>query len=395
MLAELMIGRAGKGHAVQIPTQIARKNGFSSLWGIIGGLGLFTSILMFSFYSVVASWILFYLMKSLSGGFIGIPAEIVQNEFGGLLANTEQMVIWHLVYVVIVIAVLASGLEKAAKAISRVLTIALLGLFSVIVVYVYQIGDFNSARIFLTHIDWSYFNLQLFVSALTQVFFSLSVGMAILLTYGSYVQSGRPLLVTGLIATFFDLIFALLMVTVIFSVVFAFGLRPDSGFGLIFETLPVAFSQMPNSAFWSSAFFLMILIAAVISGYSLLIPLASVLRQQFNLSRRMSAWIVGIIGWSVGLLPLLSFSSLRFSFFYFKEEHHNGYFDLFNLLFTSVLLIISAMLIGFFASKVVRRKDSKALLQMPSRIAYNLWWYSIKYLTPMFGLLALLAILLS
>jgi NSS family neurotransmitter:Na+ symporter len=395
MLAELMIGRAGAGHAIRIPSRIASKNNSSSLWGVIGGLGLFTSMLMFSFYSVVASWILFYLMKSLSGGYNNIPAEIVQNEFGALLANPTQMFLWHMVYVLIVISVLAVGMERAARTVTRFLTLALLGLFGVIVVYVSQIGDLASAKVFLTTVDWRYVDLELFVSALTQVFFSLSVGMAVLLTYGSYVKSGQPLLITGVIAAMCDLIFAILMVTVIFSIVFAFGLRPDSGIGLIFETLPVAFSQMPNGVFWSSAFFLMILIAAVISGYSLLSPLVSLLRQQFDLSKRLSAWIVGIFMWLLGLLPLFSFSKLQFSFFYFKQERSNGFFDLFNLPLASLWLIISAMMIGFFASQVIRRKDSKALLQIPGRVAYNIWWYTVKYLTPIVCIVALLAIMMS
>lgn len=395
MLAELMIGRAGEGNAIQIPTRIARANNAGGFWGVIGGLGLITAIVMFSFYSVVASWILFYLMKSMSGSFIGVPAEIVQNEFGALLSNPKQLVIWHLVYVLLVVVVLSSGLERAARKLTRGMTLILLVLFAVIFAYIYQNGDFSAAFVFLTDIKLSQFSLELFVSALTQVFFSLSVGMAILLTYGSYVKSGTPIVITGVVSVLFDLVFALLMVTLIFSVVFAFGLAPNSGIGLIFETLPVAFSQMPNSVLLSSGFFLMILIAAVISGYSLLIPFIRVVQDQFGLTRRSSARIVGLCAWALGLLPVLSFSSLEFSFFYFGQERNNGYFDLFNLPFASLYLIVSALLISFFASVVIRRKDSKSLLEMPSRAAYNIWWYAIKYVVPVVCIIALFSIFIS
>ena len=384
MIAEVVLGKYGRSNPIQGIREIAKQERLSSLWQTIGWLGLLTSFLIFTFYSVVASWILFFLMQSLSGAFVGMPAEIVQHSFGALLRNSDQMLLWHSVFVLLVVVVLRQGLHRGLERAIRVLMLGFIALLVWLCIFASQVGDFDKALTFLTTIDLDLIDAELIVSALTQALFSLTVGLGALLMFGAYWREGLSIVSATAMVTIFDTLIALLMAVMIFSIVFAFGMAPDSGPGLIFETLPVAFSQMANNSIaWSSLFFLLLLITSMISALALLEPIVAWMTNAFAISRRLAAWLIGSLAWLGGLASLYSFNDLKFSFFYFGEEKYYGVFDSLNILTIHVLLPLIGLLLALFVGWRIRIEQTQIVLSVWFRPIYSLWLFCTRWLVPL------------
>ena len=395
IVSELMIGRLGQANPLRGIGHIVSEFRYSILWKIIGWLGVITSFLVFSFYSVVASWILFYTMQSLSGAFIGAPAEIVRHSFGALLRNTDQMLLWHSVFVLMVVSVLSQPVRKGLERAVRLLMPA----FALFTFWVYfdlsDIGDFSTALSFLFTFSWAEVTPELVVSAVTQALFSLSIGIGILILYGSYLSDDRPLLIGAGALIVFDTIIAIAMGVFIFSIVFKFDLQADVGPSLIFETLPVAFSQMAGNGQWAaSAFFILLLIAALTSGFALLEPAIAMLIDKTEWPRRLIAWVVGFVAWGVGLLSVYSFQGKQFTFFYFGQEYKNGYFDLFNMLATDILLPLTAFFITLFVAWALPKEVTYDKTNLRPMFTYKLWRFCSRLVAPII-LLATLVIVLA
>ena len=394
VMAELMIGRMGRGSPVHAITKITKEQRLPELWKVIGWLGVLASFMIFSYYSVVGSWILFYVMESLTGAFVDVPAEIVQNSYGALLNNTEQMLILHSVFVLLVVVVLTRDVRRGLERAVLLLMPAFLGILIWLLLYTSRVGDFEQAYQFIFTYDLSLIDEELIVSAVTQALFSLSIGIGILIMFGSYLGVKRPLFLGVAGISVFDTSIALIMGLLIFSIVFAFGLQVDSGPGLIFETLPVAFSQIETgSALLSASFFILLLATALISGFALLEPCIVWLIDRFSFQRRYAAWLVGFFAWLGGLVSLYSFSDLQFSFYYFGVEKVNGAFDLFNILTTHVLMPLTALLVALFAGWNLSKGDTQEALDVRWSIAYKLWRFCIKFIAPVILTVVLVLVL--
>ncbi len=394
MLAELMVGRMGRGDTVQAVSNVSKQERRSSNWRIIAWLGVLSSFLIFSYYSVVASWVLFYIMSSLSGTFVEVPAEVVQNSFGALLRNTDQMLIWHTVFVLMVVLVLSRDIRLVLERVLLFLMPMFVGLLIWLCYYISGVGNFDQAFEFVFSFDWSLITPELIVSALTQALFSLSIGIGILMMYGSYLSSKQPLFSGAGVILISDTAIALVMALMIFSIVFAFDLSPDAGSGLIFESLPVAFSQLgENGVLVGTAFFLSLLMASLTSGFALLEPFIVFLMNNVGISRRIAAWIAGALAWSLGLLSVYSFSDLEFQFFYFGNEYQHSYFDFLNIVTTHVIMPITALLIALFAGWRIDQFDAKASLNIRFPFGFKIWLFCIKVVVPLIIAVVLIMVL--
>lgn len=394
IISELTIGRLGQANPIRSIGKIVQDHRYSSLWKFIAWLGVITSFIVFSFYSVVASWVLFYTMRSVNGAFLDAPAEIVRHSFSALLRNTDQMLLWHSVFVLMVVSVLAqpvrTGLERALR--------LLMPLFVVFVVWLYynisDIGDMDAALSFIFHFSWDDITPELFVSALTQALFSLSIGIGILILYGSYVRDDRPMFISAGSIALFDILFAIGMALFIFAIAFEFDLQIDVGSSLIFETLPVAFSQMSEVNAWAaSSFFMLLLIAALTSGFALLEPSIAMFVDLTSWSRRLCAWLVGFVAWSLGLLSVFSFQGQQFGFYYFDTEYKNGYFDLFNILSTDLLLPLNAFAITIFVGWVLPASLAFNKAKLRPIFAYKIWHFCTRIVAPIMIFVALVLVL--
>lgn len=394
MMAELMIGRYGGSNPVHGLRYIAKQERLSSLWQIVGWMGMLTGFLVFSFYSVVAGWILFYIMESATGSFVDVPAEIVQHSFSALLRNTDQMIIWHTVFVLLVVQILGRSVRVGIERALLVLMPCFIGLLVWLCVFASQFGDFEKALDFVFSYDIDAIDAELVVSAVTQALFSLSIGLGILLMYGAYLGDKRPITTAAGVVMFFDTLIALLMALLIFSIVFAFGMRTDSGAGLIFETLPVAFSQMQsNPALWATLFFTLLGVAALASAIALLEPCIAWMVERYSVSRQFAAWFIGSLAWATGFISIYSFNSLKYSFYYFGEERFNGTFDFLNILTTHILMPLTALFLTILAGWRISKIQARAEIANPLGFVFALWSFCVRYVAPLM-LATVLAIVL-
>lgn len=306
MLAEFSLGRAGRSDAIGVFRRLSP----GKAWWIVGALAILTSYLILSYYMVVAGWTLEYLFETLSGGlYAGVEGSDTGAVFAGRMSEFISSDAEPLIFTVAVIAInagiLIAGVQKGIERLSNVLMPLLFLILLVLCFVTLRLPGAAAGLEYFLAPDFSKITPAVFVSALGQAFFSLSLGMGILVTYAAYYPSHTKLGRTSGIVVLMSLLVALLMGLVIFPAVKTFGLDRESleGTTLVFVTLPEVFSRMPGTALWSGLFFVLLFVAAVTSTVSIAEVSVSCLQDRFSMSRRKAVVLA--------LAPLLLFSALN------------------------------------------------------------------------------------
>lgn len=321
VISEIFIGRTGQNDAVGSIRKVAEKSGAAKSWSAFGLMGVAGAFLIVSFYSVVAGWVLYYVGvmgadfvgaltagEPLRGALVGESQEAIQGRMGDLFANPALLLAMHLAFMGVTLFIVArgigSGIEKAATILMPMFFVLLIG----IAIYGAFVGNMGEAVAFLFTPDWSKLTPQVMNTALGQALFSLSLGVAGLITYGSYIKGSAGLGPTSVTIAFADTGVALISGLMIFPIVFAVGLDPAAGPTLVFQTLPFAFQAMPGGALIGFLFFVLILVAAVTSSISLLeVPTAWGIGE-LGWSRRKSSLIFGTGAFLIGIACLLGYN---------------------------------------------------------------------------------------
>ncbi|EIC20639.1 sodium-dependent transporter [Thiorhodovibrio frisius] len=381
MMAEVMLGRRGRQSPINTMRALAQAQAAPKVWQFVGWLGILSGFLILSFYSVVAGWTLAYMLRAGMGGFAGIDAAASSQVFSSLIADPWQLLLWHSVFMVMVALVVARGVSGGLEQAVRFLMPALFALLLVMVVYAAtQSGAFVQGLEYLFRPDFAEFQGragEAILSAMGQAFFSLSLGMGAIMMYGSYLSSQASITQNVVIIAGMDTLVALLAGMAIFPIVLANGLAPGSGPGLIFETLPIAFGQMPGGQFFAVLFFLLLLFAAWTSAISLLEPLTAWLVENRGWQRPVAAAIGTGLIWLLGIACLLSLNLWSDITLFGK-----GFFDFFDYATSNVLLPIGGVLIAVFAGWVLSRQVTAAELMGGERRGYLLWRFLIRYISP-------------
>ncbi|SFP15312.1 sodium-dependent transporter [Qipengyuania nanhaisediminis] len=397
VLAEIFIGRVGQTDAVGSIRKVSQESKASPSWSIFGGVGAIAAFLIVSFYSVVAGWVLYYagvmgldLIQAIGAGepfrgaLAGESQEQIQQRLGDMFASPSLLLAMHFAFMGLTLYIVArgvsSGIEKAATYLMPMFFVLLVGL----VVYGAIEGDIGDAMAFLFTPDWSKLTPQVMNSALGQALFSLSLGVAGLITYGSYIKEKSNLGSTAAMIAVADTSVALLAGLMIFPIVFAVGLDPAAGPTLVFQTLPFAFQTMPGGALFGFLFFVLILVAAVTSSISLLeVPTAWGIGER-GWSRTKSALIFGIGAFLIGILCLLGYNVL-------SDVRPLGFWSLFentDILDTvdgftgKVMLPVGALLTSLF---IGWKADTNLLRTTTglSPLAFNVWRFLLAWLCPL------------
>lgn len=290
MIAEIALGRRAQANPV---SAFGRVGGGS--WSVFGLLTVITAFVILSFYSVVGGWTIAYVVKTITGSFSGFSESAqFEAQFGALVSNVLEPIVYHGLFmafgIIVVIRGISDGIEKASKILMPILFILLALL---VVRSVTLDGAMAGVEYFLIP-DWSKLNADTISSALGQAFFTLSLGMGALITYGSYLGKkesipGAAMWVVGL-----DLLVAVLAGFLIMPAVFAFGMDPGAGPGLTFITLPAIFAELPFGTLVQLAFFLLLFVAAITSAISLLAVPVAFVTEVFNVGRKPATILVGL-----------------------------------------------------------------------------------------------------
>lgn len=386
MIAELMLGRYGRQNPVNTLATVAKEVNASPLWQGTGWLGALTLILVLSFYSVVAGWSIAYLFFAFNNVFVQATPDSIVMLWQNLLANPEALILWHTLFMILTMGVIALGVNKGIENTSRWMMPGLFLILIVLVIYAAIEGNFTAACRYLFSFKWADVTPQAVIDALGQAYFSLATGAGCILIYGSYLSEKTDLVKTVLIITGLDILVALLSGMAIFPLVFAYDLAPESGPGLMFHALPMAFSHMPGAYLLGIAFFTLLLFAAWTSSISLGEPLVALLNERFSIRRPLASFYVGFIAWLLGLASVFSFNI-------WSEVRLFDRFPIFQVITdlpTNILLPIGALLFSVFTGWKMRLDVVQKEFGPYARWIFLSWLWTIRVLVPIATLIIFL-----
>lgn len=307
-VSEILIGRT-TGRA---PYEAFRSLGGSLSWGIAGKMTIITGFLVSSFYSVVAGWILGYLVEAFSGNLhhFGSAKEVAIHHTS-LMENGTWALGYHALFMGFSALILVLGVRQGIEKVSRLLVPLLIFVLIALVIKGLSMDGAEKAISFLFEPNWEELSTSGVIYALGQAFFTLSIGQGTMVTYGSYVDKKENLISSAAPIVAMDTIISLLAALAVFSIVFAVDAEPASGPGLMFKTLPMVFSQIPSGYSLAVAFFFLVLLAAVTSQISAMEPMIAYLVESWKLKRSTSVMCVALGAFVVGAPSALSSSILK------------------------------------------------------------------------------------
>ncbi len=376
MLSEVIIGREGKKDAIGSFKELAPE----TKWYSSGVLGVLAAFMILSFYSVIAGWTLEYLVNSITNQFAGKDVAAIEAMFTDFISHPIRPVIWQIVFMGITALIVAIGVEEGIEKFSKILIPLLLVIVIILDIRAVTLPGGKEGLSFLFKPDFSELNTEGVLAALGHSFFSLSLGMGIMITYGSYIGKKENLGKAVLKISLADTIIALLAGIAIFPVVFAFGIAPDSGPGLIFITLPNVFPEIPGGYFFAILFFALIAVAALTSTISLLEVVVAYGIEKFSISRKKSTITSFILITILGIFASLSNGPLsEISFF------GRNLFDFLDYLTANYFLTISALIASIFLGWRLDKKLVENQLTNDGTISagyLGLFRFLIRYITP-------------
>lgn len=384
LVTEFLLGRSGKSDPVNSIAGIANKAGRSSIWSMAAYLGIFSAILIMSFYFVITGWILYYAIQLSSGNLIGMSSADLDEFFKTLTLNETVSISYHTLTAFLVWMIAAAGLKNGIEKCVSFLMPLLFSLLIMLTIYSCFYGDLQSALDFLFQIKYDDITSETILSASGQAFFTVGAGSCVMIVYGSYLPENVSIIKSSIQIILMDAMVALLAGIAIFPLVFSYNLHPSEGPGLLFVTLPIIFSQSVSNSMLGAAFFLMVVIAAITSAIAIVQPPIIWLEKKFHLNRSAaSAIAIGII-WLLGLGTVCSFNMcsgfypLNFLPFFSGKT----VFDVIETISINICLPIGAFLLSVFVGWRVPLLTITGELQNEDKIMFRFWYFSLRYIIP-------------
>ena len=385
MIAEILIGRRGRNSPANSMAYLAKEANTFPQWKLLGMMGAVAGLLILSFYSVAAGWAFAYIFE----GFNGESAEYYGKEFNSFLQNETSLILFHSLFIFVTVFIVARGVIKGLEAwLNRLMPILFL-IVILLCIYATQTGAFFEGVSYLFTPDFSKIDATVILAALGQAFFTLSLGMGAIMAYGAYMPIKQNIGSTALSVAFLDTLVAILAGIAIFPIVFANGLEPSTGPGLVFVTLPWAFVNMPLGVIFGKLFFVLLSIAALSSAISLLEPGVAWIVESLKTKRYKAAIGLGSIAWILGIFSALSFNLLSD----FTPIGEKNFFDSMDFLSNQVLLPLGGVFIAIFVGWVMKRINVIEELNLKDGLLIKIWFFLLKFLSPlMVGLIFILAV---
>lgn len=365
MIAEISIGRFGRTDPIHSVMRAAQDARADTRWSLMGILGVVTGLLILMFYSVVAGWALEYAWQSASGSYMELDPTLIQGSFETLKHSGGRQLLWHTLFIIATGSVVAMGVTRGIGTVVEILMPLLFVLLLVLLGFSWALGDFPAAWNFMFNFDLDRLTREGFLTALGHAFFTLSLGMGAIMAYGSYMPESTSVAKATLTIAALDTLIALIAGMAIFPLVFGNNLEPTSGPGLMFQTLPIAFSLMPGGALFGTLFFILVGIAALSSSISLIEPGVAWLERQ-GIARIWSTIALSLVGWLGGAACI----------------YHAKVFNTLDFLSANLLLPCGGLLIAIFAGWVMRRNSVRKQLRDIGEIPFNAWYIAVRFVAP-------------
>lgn len=377
MLSEFIIGRMGQKNAVGSFKALSPKG----KWWLIGVMGVLTSFLIMGFYSVVAGWTLEYIYQAIANQFIDKDTATLTQVFVDFSTDTWRPLLWMFIFMilsaVIVMLGVKNGIERSTKFMMPLLVVIILALG---IRAITLPGGIAGLR-FLFQPDFGKITSEVVLSAMGQAFFSLSLGMGCMITYGSYINKRNHLSHTVVEISLMDTVISVLAAIAIFPAVFSLGINPGYGPELVFITLPNVFAQMPGGYLWSILFFVLLCVAALTSTISLMEVIVAYLVEEIKIKRLTTTILV-----TIGILFFGILASLSFGIWKEVKIFNMGFFDLFDNLTSKVFMPLGGLLIAVFTGWILNKNQVKDELSTHGRFPtryYKVYLFLVRYITPL------------
>ena len=386
LMSEYLVGRAGSSaNAIDSIADTAIRSGVTRNWTVLGWVGMVAGFLIVTFYCVVAAWVMRYIFKFLMGDFTGQTAEQVGAQFGAFISSPMQVLPWFLAFALLTTYLVSRGVNRGIELAAKVLMPVFFVLLALLAVFALATsaasGGTAEALSFLYNPDFSKITGEVATRALGQAFFSVGIGSAIMITYGSYLPREVSIPKASWIVGLTDTAVALIAGLAIFPIVFAYNLEVSSGAGLFFVTLPNAFNAMGGlGTVLGAAFFFLAFFAAITSSVSLLEPSAAFVKERFNVTKAKAAWSVGALMIAIGLISVFGQTADNPTWALDKIDRFTG----------SVMLPLAGLLIVIFVGwrldKAIIREEFAG-----SEAVGNFLLVLTRFVAPVFVLIVLWA----
>ena len=379
LCAEFAIGRSTQSNIFGAFRAIKT----SGKWHWIGYIGIIASIMILSFYSVVAGWTMEYLYQSIIGGLNYSNSDGFHSHFVSFNSSNWRPIMWTIIFLLCNYIIVVRGVKKGIEKMSNIMMPALFVLLIIFCINSLMMPKAGEGLAFLFNPDFSKITPKVVISALGQAFFSLSLGLGTMMTYGSYFSKDTRIVRSATITASLDTLVAILAGLIIFPAVFSFGMSPVQGPALVFEVLPSIFTQMPGGQLWSILFFFLLFLASLTSTISMSEVSIAFFTEEKNMTRTKASALNLIIALCGGVLSALSFG-------YFSDKSVFGlcsldFFTFFDFTSSNILLPLGGMFISFFAGWILDRSRLKDTLTNEGKIGvktFPLLVICLKYVAP-------------
>lgn len=386
-IAELIMGRKAQKSAVLGFSNLSNQ---SEKWRLVGWFNILTSFLILSYYCVISGWTVNYTLMCLNNFTEGKTPNQIREVFDTLYVSGDINLFWNFIFVLLSVGVVFGGIRKGIEYWSKILTPALFIILIALFIFATTLPGFGKAVEFLLYPDFSKLTSQGILDALGMSFFTLSVGIGIILTYGSYLKSSDDIPKTGITIGLISLLVSLFASLMIFPIIFTFGLNPEEGAGLVFKTLPVLFAQLPGTVVISTVFFILFVFTTLTSSISLLEVLVSNLMEVANWNRKKSVLISGASVFIMGIPSALAGSGSLFAGW--KEMYGKDFLGTIDYLTGSWMMPLGGFLVAIFVGWTMGKKVIKEEFVLGTSLSFLLpvWLILLRYVAPVAVLLVIL-----
>lgn len=377
-IAELVMGRSTQKGVVNAFSHLSKDSG----WKMAGWFNVATNFMILSYYSVVAGWALNYTLMSLNQFTMGKTPEEIKDIFQVVFSSPQSNIFWHAIFMVMTVGVVYRGIRKGIEYWSKILTPALMVILIGFFFFAITLPGFSEAAKFILYPSFDKLTPNSILDALGMSFFTLSIGLGIITTYGSYMQPREDIPKSGFIIATVSVSVSLFAAMIIFPVVFSFGLEPQEGAGLVFQTLPILFAQMPATLILSTIFFILFVFATLTSSISIFEVLVSTLIEKFQWKRNKCVIIAGTAVFLFGIPSALSGSGVMFP--EWVKMYGKNFFDTLSYITASWMMPISGLLFAIFVGWIMDKKLSADEYIKGTALVrgLRLWFFLIRWVAP-------------
>ncbi|GAE30058.1 sodium-dependent transporter [Halalkalibacter hemicellulosilyticusJCM 9152] len=381
VMAEFTIGRKAQSDAVGSFEKLSPggdRLAPGEPWKIAGIMGVAAAFMILSFYGVIAGWLFFYLLNYLTGNLWTAPEGGYGDFFGTFIASSSQPIIWQFIFMFVTVGIVYVGVKKGIERANKILMPLLGVLLIVLSIYGLTLGGAKEGLTFLFSPDWSALSdPSIYLAALGQAFFSLSLGMGALITYGGYLSKKERLPGAAASVVSLDTLFAIVAGLMIFPAVFAFNINPAEGPGLVFVVMPDVFNSFTLGGVFGILFFFLLSAAALTSAVSLLEVAVAYFIRKFSWNRKKATLIVGFIIFLVGIPSALSQGVLA------------GYglggldiIDSVDFIASNIFLPLGGLIIAIFMGWGWKKSDALRDSDFGDTRLGRTWIFLLRYIAP-------------